>query len=188
MGPYVTFDQWGSLILSQFRYALSRHASIHSGSPFFAEMSRMTSSFKPAGTTSDSMSVTKPYLYGCWTCASILVMQLPEVVTGHNLGNQTDSQNRNPNGFVGIVNELPCVVHGAWEMPARRPTYHAPRTCLVNVSIPLPYEPFVVIRRVDLIDDRWIVYGHADDLPLVRLQNGPRALPGRGRILEQLLE
>src|SRR5204863_4685441 len=195
MGPYFTFGQCGSCIFSQFRYALSRQSSIHSGSSFLPEMRRITSSFKPAGTTSDSMSVTKPYLYGCWTCASILVMQLPEVVTGHNLGNQTDSQNRNPNGFVGIVNELPCVVHGAWcagnasaTSHVPRTTHHAARTCLVNVSIPLPYEPLVVIRRVDLIDDRWIVHVHADDLPLVRLQNGPRPLPGRGRILEQLLE
>ena len=97
--------------------------------------------------------------------------------------------------LVGIVNELPCVVRGAWcvgnvsaTSHVPRTTHHAPRTCLVNVSIPLPYEPFVVIRRVDLIDDRWVVYGHADDLPLVRLQNGPGPLPGRGRILEQLLE
>src|SRR2546430_11461388 len=98
MGPYVTSDQWGSAILSQLRYALSRHSSIHAGSPFLAEISRITSSFKPAGTTSDSMSVTKPYLYGCWTCASILVIVLPEVVTGHTLGNENVDSDGNPHG------------------------------------------------------------------------------------------
>src|SRR5207302_8933697 len=88
MGPYFTFGQCGSCIFSQFRYALSRQSSIHSGSRFLAEISRITSSFRPAGTISDSMSVTKPYLYGCWTWASILVIVLPEVVTGHTLGGQ----------------------------------------------------------------------------------------------------
>src|SRR5947208_244211 len=34
-------------------------------------MSRITSSLKPGGTVSDSMSVTKPYLYGWSTWASI---------------------------------------------------------------------------------------------------------------------
>ena len=62
MGPYFTFDQWGSGIFTQLRYALRRQSSIHSGSPFFAEMSRMTSSLKPGGTTSASMSVMNPYL------------------------------------------------------------------------------------------------------------------------------
>src|SRR5438132_848112 len=81
--PYFTFGQCGSCIFSQFRYALSRQSSIHSGSPFLPEMRRITSSFNPAGTTSDSMSVTKPYLYGCWTWASMLVMELLEVLYGY---------------------------------------------------------------------------------------------------------
>src|SRR3954470_14395915 len=102
MGPYFTLGQCGSDIFSQFRYALSRHSSIHSGSSFLAEMSRITSSFKPGGTTSDSMSVTKPYLYGCWTWASILVMSLLEVINRHELGYINDRQDWNPNGFVGI--------------------------------------------------------------------------------------
>src|SRR5437773_5244575 len=91
-------------MLSQLRYALSRHCSIQSGSPFLAEISRITSSFKPAGTTSDSMSVTKPYLYGCWTWAAILVIVAPEVLSGHKLGSQIDCPIGNPNGFVAIVN------------------------------------------------------------------------------------
>src|SRR2546425_2424192 len=103
MGPYFTLGQCGSDIFSQLRYALRRHSSIHAGSPFLAEISRITSSFKPGGTISDSMSVTKPYLYGCWTWASILVIRAPEVLSGHKLGRQNDCLVGNPNGFVGIV-------------------------------------------------------------------------------------
>jgi hypothetical protein len=62
MGGYVTLAQFGSTISSQFRYALRRHSSIHSGSSFFSEMSRMVSSFSPFGARSDSMSVDQPYL------------------------------------------------------------------------------------------------------------------------------
>src|SRR3972149_6400177 len=36
---------------------------MNSGSCFFAEIRRMTSSLKPAGIVSASISVTKPYLY-----------------------------------------------------------------------------------------------------------------------------
>src|SRR5258708_39189668 len=93
----------GSDILSELRWAFSRHSSIHSGSPFLAEISRITSSFKPAGTTSDSMSVTKPYLYGCWTWASILVIRAPEVLSGHELAYENGCLDGNPNGFVGIT-------------------------------------------------------------------------------------
>src|SRR4029077_9990063 len=49
--------------LAQYRYAFRRHSSMNSGSCFFAEMTRIKSSFKPAGIESDSMSVTNPYLY-----------------------------------------------------------------------------------------------------------------------------
>src|SRR5690606_25182190 len=37
--------------------------SMNSGSPFLAEIARIVSIFKPLGKTSDSMSVTNPYLY-----------------------------------------------------------------------------------------------------------------------------
>ena len=40
-----------------------RHSSMNSGSSFLCEMRRMTSSLRPGGATSDSMSVTKPHLY-----------------------------------------------------------------------------------------------------------------------------
>src|SRR5512135_50643 len=40
------------------------------GSPFLREISRITSSSRPGGTVSDSMSVTKPWRYFCATSAS----------------------------------------------------------------------------------------------------------------------
>src|SRR3989442_577928 len=160
MGPYFTFGQCGSLIFSQLRYALSRQSSIHAGSAFLAEISRMTSSFKPAGTTSDSMSVTKPYLYGCWTWASMLVILLPEVITGHKLGDQNVGLDRNPNGFVGIT--------------------------LVDVSIPLPNQPLVVLRRIQLVDDRRIVHGDAQHVLFVPVQDSASALTCRLGALQQL--
>jgi hypothetical protein len=42
------------------RYALSRQASSHSGSRFFAEISRTVCSERPFGMNSCSMSVVKP--------------------------------------------------------------------------------------------------------------------------------
>src|SRR3989304_5232862 len=42
------------------------------GSPFFVEIRRMMSSFSPRGATSDSISVTKPYLYSRLARASIV--------------------------------------------------------------------------------------------------------------------
>ncbi len=42
--------------------ASSRHCSIHSGSPFLAEMKRMVSVVRPRGAKSWAMSVTKPCL------------------------------------------------------------------------------------------------------------------------------
>src|SRR5690242_2251266 len=50
-------------MVSQRLKASSRHASIHSGSFFLAEMNRTVSSERPLGAFSDSMSVTNPYLY-----------------------------------------------------------------------------------------------------------------------------
>src|SRR5438046_7784251 len=127
-------------MVSQCRNALSRHASMNSGSSFFFEISRITSSFKPAGTTSDSMSVTKPYLYGCWTWASILVIVAPEVLSGHKLGSQIDC----PIGILMVLSGL--------------------STELVDVSIPLPHQSFVVVRRVDLVNDRRIVHRDAHNI------------------------
>src|ERR1041384_2614062 len=54
---------WDFSSFSQWRYALRRQSSSHSGSVFFAEIVRMISSLRPGGIDSDSMSLTKPYLY-----------------------------------------------------------------------------------------------------------------------------
>src|SRR4029079_4750176 len=50
-------------MVRQRRWAARRHASIHSGSVFLAEMNRTMSSDRPFGALSDSISVTNPYLY-----------------------------------------------------------------------------------------------------------------------------
>ncbi len=47
----------------------------------------MTSSERPGGTVSDSISVTKPYLYGWSTWASIpLLIGAPEVLCASQVG------------------------------------------------------------------------------------------------------
>src|SRR3569833_4219864 len=58
-----TRAQVGSRMVSQRRYASSRHWSIHSGSFFLAEMKRTVSSERPFSAFSDSMLVSNPYLY-----------------------------------------------------------------------------------------------------------------------------
>src|SRR5437899_12256776 len=67
MGGYLMFAHLGSACDfsrdAQCRYALSRHWSMNSGSFFLAEIRRMVSSFRPLGTLSSSISVTKPHLY-----------------------------------------------------------------------------------------------------------------------------
>src|SRR6185295_20375145 len=65
MGGYWTFAHSGSFIVIQCRYDLRRHSSSQAGSSFLVEMRRITSSLRPGATVSDSISVTKPYLY-CW--------------------------------------------------------------------------------------------------------------------------
>lgn len=62
------------------------------------------------------------------------------------------------------------------------------RPLSVDVPIPLSYQSLVVIRRVDLINDGWIIDGDAHDVPLMLMQNGPCPLPCGGRALEQLFE
>ena len=57
-----TLCHFGSVIALQRRNAFSRQSSSHSGSPFFAEMTRTMSSFSPGGIASASTSVTNPYL------------------------------------------------------------------------------------------------------------------------------
>ena len=53
----------GSLIAFQRLNASRRHASIHSGSFFFAEMKRTVLSSSPFGALIVSIAVSKPYLY-----------------------------------------------------------------------------------------------------------------------------
>ena len=60
---------FGFSMVNQWRYAFKRHSVIHSGSFFLAERARTTSSFRPGGKVSASMSVTKPYLYS-WATRS----------------------------------------------------------------------------------------------------------------------
>src|SRR3990172_10575987 len=74
MGGLWTLCHVGTLIVSQWRYAFSRHSSSHSGSFFFEEIRRMVSSFSPGGATSCSISVTKPHLYSRLTRASIALV------------------------------------------------------------------------------------------------------------------
>src|SRR5574338_143909 len=70
MGGYWTLAQWGSVSVSHFRYALSRHSRSHSGSSFLAEIARTTSSLKPGRNASDSIGDTKPYAYSRLTRVS----------------------------------------------------------------------------------------------------------------------
>src|SRR5438309_10367608 len=96
--PYTT--------LFRSRYARSRHSSIQGGSPFFWEISRMTSSERPGGTVSDSISVTKPYLYGWSTWASIpLLIRAPEVLCASQVAEIWPWRKRILQELLGIVNE-----------------------------------------------------------------------------------
>src|SRR5882762_7275107 len=55
----------------------------------------------------------------------------------------------------------------------------------INVPIPLPHQPFVVLRRVQLVDDGWIVHRHTDDLLFVLMQHGPGTLKSGGLALQE---
>src|SRR3954467_1765891 len=72
IGSYLTFCQVGSFIVSQTPNAFSRHSSSHSGSFFFCEIRRTTSSLSPFGIVSLSTSLTKPYLYSRLASCSIV--------------------------------------------------------------------------------------------------------------------
>src|SRR3954462_8485455 len=72
MGSYLTFCQVGSFMVSHRRNALRRHSSSHSGSFFFCEMRRTTSSLNRLGIASLSTSLTKPYLYSRLASCSIV--------------------------------------------------------------------------------------------------------------------
>src|SRR5437763_15562379 len=73
MGAIRSFGhQRGSSIVNQCLYALSRQSSMNFGSFFLADIVRTTSSLRPRGTVSASISVTKPYLYSRLASSSIV--------------------------------------------------------------------------------------------------------------------
>src|SRR5437773_5976271 len=61
-------------MVSQCRYAFSRHSTINLGSFFLAEIRWMTSSFRPRGTVSASISVTNPCLYSRLASSAIALV------------------------------------------------------------------------------------------------------------------
>ena len=66
------------LSVTQCRKAFSRFSSIQSGSFFLAEIRRTTSSLRPLGATSDSMSMVNPHLY---SASRSLEVVAPRVIT-----------------------------------------------------------------------------------------------------------
>src|SRR5690242_8790720 len=104
MAGYCTLAQCGSVRVSHFRYALSRHSRSHSGSSFFAEIARTTSSLKPGGKTSASIGVTKPYAYSRLTRVSTdaSIYRLPPAIQGD--GRASSLGVRIVGFLVGIVN------------------------------------------------------------------------------------
>src|SRR5437016_2116238 len=71
-------------MVSQCRYAFSRHSNMNLGSFFLAEIRWMTSSFRPRGQVSASISVTNPCLYS--RLASSAVALVYAVAVGHSAG------------------------------------------------------------------------------------------------------
>src|SRR5947209_12178657 len=68
----------------------------------------MTSSERPGGTVSDSISVTKPYLYGWRTWASIpLLIGAPEVLCASQVAEIWPWRKRILQELLGIVNQAP---------------------------------------------------------------------------------
>src|SRR5574344_2744245 len=65
MGGTSTCPHEGCVCCSQKRKACKRKSNIHSGSPFFLEISRTMSSFRPFGIISVCTSVVNPNSYFC---------------------------------------------------------------------------------------------------------------------------
>src|SRR5256886_5241408 len=130
----------------------------------------MTSSERPGGTVSDSISVTKPYLYGWRTWASIpLLIGAPEVLCASQVAEIWPWRKRILQELLGIVNQ-------------------APGCTLVDVPIHLPDEALVILRRVEIVDDRRVVDRHGDEIRLMGGEHCPRAVPGGGRAGRELGE
>src|SRR5438128_977675 len=120
----------------------------------------MTSSERPGGTVSDSISVTKPYLYGWRTWASIpLLIGAPEVLCASQVAEIWPWRKRILQELLGIVNQ-------------------APGCALVDVPIHLPDEALVILRRVEIVDDCRVVDRHGDEIRLMGGEHCPRAVPG----------
>src|SRR5882762_2064427 len=121
-------------------------------------MSRMTSSLRPGGTVSDSISVTKPYLYGWRTWDSIpLLIKAPEVVCASQVAEMVPWRRRILQELLGIVNQAS-----------------------VDIAIDLPDQALVVLRRIEIVDYRRVVHRHRDEVPRVGGKHRPRAVAGRG--------
>ena len=80
-------------------------------------------------------------------------------------------------------------------MALRRPfdaffSTYSPSTPLnsVNVPIPLPHQPLIVLRRIHLVDYGRIVHGNGHDFLLMLVQDSPRSLVCGVRALQQLAE
>src|SRR5438034_952785 len=130
----------------------------------------MTSSERPGGTVSDSISVTKPYLYGWRTWVSIpLLIGAPEVLCASQVAEIWPSRKRIIQELLGIVNQ-------------------APGCALVDVPIHLPDEPLVILRRVEIVDDCRVIDRHGDEIRLMGGEHCPRAVPGGGRAGRELRE
>src|SRR5216117_3556972 len=130
----------------------------------------MTSSERPGGTVSDSISVTKPYLYGWRTWVSIpLLIGAPEVLCASQVAEIWPWRRRILQELLGIVNQAPGCV-------------------LVDVPIHLPDEALVILRRVEIVDDCRVVDRHGDEIRLMGGEHCPRAVPGGGRAGRELRE
>src|SRR6059036_1615784 len=117
----------------------------------------MTSSERPGGTVSDSISVTKPYLYGWSTWASIpLLIGAPEVLCASQVAEIWPWRKRILQELLGIVNELGTGGSGLGvrersRIPNPSPQSRAPHPSSVDVPIHLPDEALVILRRVEIV-------------------------------------
>src|SRR5690606_7554097 len=75
IGAIFSLAQSGRVMPCQRRKAFSRHSVMNSGSFFFDEIRRTTSSLRPGGIWSDSISVTKPCWYSLCTSASRVAVE-----------------------------------------------------------------------------------------------------------------
>src|SRR5690348_17615896 len=155
-------------------------------------MIRMTSSLNPGGTTSDSMSVTKPYLYGWRTWASMPLVTgapWPEVLCMSEVAMKFPWRNRILRELLGIVKceRSGCRVPGV-RCPAAPSLTPDTRHLSVDVPIHFPHQPLVILRRVEVVDHGRVVHRDHSQLGLVGEQDGSGPVPGRDGAPRQLLK